>query len=200
VTKAEAQNVRLQLARGHNVAEWMVTETLDNRLLAWRPREMQRVWLLDDANDGPKGDWELDVVWDQGCGMPLETYMAMANWADGRLSGSPADCAGLCSRAFSAIERGGFLLRPQELAALLRRTIIHFMDGTTAEYEAERDNLVSVAEELDEEPAPDFIEISGSGNDFETFYPTSTLRMIDMPLIELEASRRELLGDHEEVR
>lgn len=193
VTKAEADQVRQELAAGYDVPEWIVTETLDNRVLAWRPKQMQRVWLLDDASDGPKGDWKHETQWDAGCGMSVEIYAEMADWADEQMeSSSKNQSTNLRREALSAIERGGFLANPQGLAAELRHTAIHFLDGTTVEYEADRQNLVSISTDLEGNLASDFVEISGAESDFESFYPASQIRMVEIPMIELEAGRREL--------
>jgi len=46
--------------------------------------------------------------------------------------------------------------------------------------------------DLNGNSASDIVEISADGGDFESYYPTSMLRMIDMPMIEMAAGRREI--------
>jgi hypothetical protein len=94
--------------------------------------------------------------------------------------------------ALSLIKEGSFLDRPDELNALLRHTVLHFTDGSTVKYEADRVDLENVIEDLDAGLELPVVELSANGGDFESFYPINALRMIDAPMIELEAPSSEL--------
>ena len=64
ITVGEADRMRRILTGGFDTAEWAVIQTLNNRMLAFRPKQMQRIWLLDDDCDQPEGDWAWRAIWD----------------------------------------------------------------------------------------------------------------------------------------
>lgn len=66
-------------------ADWVSFPTLANNLVAFRPETVRKISLLDDAADGPDGDWTQDFPYQ---GLPLETYRAF-----GTLSETPLDKA-----------------------------------------------------------------------------------------------------------
>lgn len=191
ITAGEATQLRRKFANG-DASEWIVTQTLNNHVLAFRPAELKRIWLLDDACDEPKEDWDWEGPWNDYNGIPLELYKAMGDWVDEELSGSgdfeENNSPAMQETALSLIKEGSFLDRPDELNALLRHTVLHFTDGSTVKYEADRVDLENLIADLDAGMELSVVELSADGGDFESFYPIGALRMIDAPVIALEAN------------
>ncbi len=197
LSSEEADRVRSNLYRSQDVSEWLVVETLNNHTLAFRPKQMQRIWLLDDACDAPEGDFEREAAWYNWEGLPAEVYLAMADWADGNSSGEggpkSAYSEAIRESAVSLINLAGLTSRPDEVRSALRHTTIHFTDGSATQYGVNPENLLALAE-LEDDPDIQVVEISASGNDFESFYPARALTMIDIPTIELDAVRLKMWG------
>lgn len=194
VSADAADAVREQLAAGYDIPEWMIVEALNNRVIVFRPKQMQRVFLVNDASDWPQEDRRGAYCWDAECGLPLDVYKAMAEWANEKL-GCGTDFKSLPARlrrsALSNLKKGGFVARPAALQAKLHHTTAHFTDGTNSTYEIDRQNLVAIWSELEGNGGPEFIEMSSADGDFETFFPVRKLSMIDMSRIELEAGRQD---------
>lgn len=197
LSSEEADRVRSNLRRSQDVNEWLVVETMNNHTLAFRPKQLQRIWLLDDACDAPEGDFDREAPWHDWEGLPAEIYLAMADWADGNCSGKggpkSAYSKAIQKAAVSMIQQAGLMNRPDDVRSALQHTTVHFTDGSTTHYEVNPENLLALAE-LDDEPDTQVVEISASENDFESFYPASALTMIDIPTIELYAVRLEMWG------
>jgi hypothetical protein len=185
VSWASASLLRQDIANGCGVSKWLTVQTMNNRLISVRRDQMKRIWIVDDGSDGPVNDFQWHTTMDDYAGISPELYRAMAEWADGDTleRTSPA----VRKAALAHIEHAGFSDRPSELRALLRHTVVHFTDGTTTSYEADRQDLTDFVEALDD-PDMDIVRIAASEDEFESFYPISMLRMIDIPLLELEAA------------
>jgi transcriptional regulator with XRE-family HTH domain len=194
ITAGEATRLRRQLAKCE-ASEWIVTATLNNHFLAFRPAELKRIWLLDDDSDEPD-DWDWEGPWNDGNGIPLELYRAMADWVDGELGGlgdfEEKNSPTMQETALSLIKEGSFLQRPDDLNAFLRHTVLHFTDGSTIKYEADQDAIKGLIVDIDDGEPPAIVSLSAKDGDFESFFPMSALRMIDVPMIEFEAGGGEL--------
>lgn len=192
IAEGEASQLRSRLTTGPHGCEWLVIQTLNNRVLAFRPKQLQRVWLLDDASSAPSDDFMSATPLDDELIAP-EMYKAMAEWVDSRVAGSqnfeennPSD---LREMLIERITRAGFAEKPDELNRVLRHTTIHFSDGQLLRYEADRRKLASLIFYLECEADLEMAEIPHQDGDFEGFYSLDMLRLIDLPLIELEAAR-----------
>lgn len=73
VTAGAAARVRSDLNAVDGPDDWISFETLANKVVACRPWTLRKIWLLDDACDGPGGDWEQHLPYQ---GLPLEMYRA----------------------------------------------------------------------------------------------------------------------------
>ncbi|MDB5710363.1 MAG: helix-turn-helix protein [Sphingomonas bacterium] len=198
ITAGTVHKLRLKMYWGQGGSQWTAVETLNNRVLVFQPKQMQRIWLLDSASEGPTDDFALETTMADYAGIPTELYRLMAQWADGGDDFERNQSAAKREAALTLIKRGGFSERPQDLRALLRHTVIHFVDGTTTSYEADRQNLDNIVE-LGEDSNTEIVDISASKGD-ECYCPVDMLRMIDIPLIELESGQSETqVGFDEEV-
>jgi transcriptional regulator with XRE-family HTH domain len=70
ITASTAHALRMALASG---ADWALFPTLANKLVAFRPKTVRKIYLLDDNCDEIDGDWEIDLPYQ---GLPLEMYKA----------------------------------------------------------------------------------------------------------------------------
>jgi hypothetical protein len=172
-----------------------LAETLSNRLLAFEPKQMRMISILDDADDWPDGDRRMKGPLHDYTGISPELYRLMAKWAEDQDEFEVAGSVAMRSEALSLIEAGGFLQRSAALEAYLRHTVIHFLDGTTMSYEARRENLLELLD-IEGDPEASMVEISTSEG-VERYFPLSKLRMIEIPLIELEVARLGLHGECE---
>ena len=200
ISSEVADRVRQNVKRSQNVSEWIVVETMNNHTLAFRPMQVHRIWLLDDTCAAPEGDFDREAPWHDWEGLPPEMYLAMAEWADrayGNCSekGDPISAFSRATykTAVSVIKQAGLADRPEDVRAALRHTTVHFTNGSTTQYEVNREDLLELVE-LDAQPDIQLVEISACDRDFESFYPTSALTMIDIPTIELNAVRLEMWG------
>ena len=79
VTSETSVRIRAQLAGIETEGDWITFPTLANKYVAFRPTAIRKTWLLDDACDGPEGDWENELPY---AGLPLEMYRAFARMGD----------------------------------------------------------------------------------------------------------------------
>src|ERR1700761_1092343 len=82
ITYGVANRLRGHLKIGAGAPDWLIAQTLDNHVLVFQPAKMERIWLLDDACDGPQDDWEWNAPLTGETGLPLEIYRAMRDWAE----------------------------------------------------------------------------------------------------------------------
>lgn len=194
VTEGEASKARQSLSSGFELTDWILIETLNNRLLAIRPDQMQRIWLLDETCDGPENDFEpvtpFGVV-----PMPIEAYKAMAEWvANGdKIDGDfySNNSAVFRNEVITNIERAGFIDKPVNLYKALHYTNFHFTDGQSIGYRAEHGSLYNAVSAF-EEPDEKRVSLEALDGDFECFYSKNMLRLVEFSLIEFAAALEEL--------
>lgn len=157
------------------------TETLNNRLLIFRPQALERVWFLDEACDQPDDDW--DVGFDEVEGMPPEVYGGLEmylNESDSWERETTAHFRGL----IEGIVRENNL-DTEVLRRLLEYTFIRTTGGRTFEYIADAADLLSLACSCEEtqygELEPVF-RLNADFDLFESFYCWDQLAYVDAPL------------------
>jgi len=190
VTEGEASKARKSLSSGFGVTDWVLTETLNNRVLAFRPDQMQRIWLLDETCDGPDDDF-MPVTPFHIEPLSIETYKAMAEWVDnGDAQSGDFNCNNsedFRKEVKSKIERAGFMDKPSELYKFLHYTNFYFTDGQCFGFRALHSSLLHTISAI-EEPDERRVSLEASGGDFECFYSKEMLRLVEFPLIELTAA------------
>jgi len=192
IVAGEASNIRRRIAAGYNVDDWIVAHTLNNRVVIFAPKKMLRVQLLEDACDRPKDDWNWKGPWNDQDGIPIELYRAMDDWLGGQPEFEANNLEATRENALNLIDQAGFLKAPEKLAAHLRNTVIHLTDGTEISYEADRSDLSLLAAELEGDADLEIVTLSLSEGEGESYFPVTMLRMIELPLIELEAALAEV--------
>jgi len=200
ITEGERQRLWRHL-RSTEDTDWFVFTSLNNRIVAFRASMMKRVWLLDDACDEPKGDWDWKTHWDDYAGLPKEVYRAMSEWAWDQVGGldefEDNNSPTLRKIALKHINDAGLTEKPEEVLAVLHHTKIHLNDGTVFDYEADPDELWSTIQDLELE-AHRMLYIPSDGGEFESFFPASELCWIDMPLIDVEKAAQRSIEELEQ--
>ena len=177
------------------VANWVLVETLNNRLVAFRPTSAQRIWLLDDDCDAPEGDWHREGVFYDADGRSAEFYSALSDWIDDKRTRkdrfSEHHTDGVRTEVLNALEKVGVVDDPEEVADRFRRTIIHFAAGRrTVAYITKPENLSELIFKIEDAEDDEFVEISSVEEEFYSYYSLSMLRMIEIPKSELEPKVR----------
>ncbi|WP_404365861.1 helix-turn-helix transcriptional regulator [Sphingomonas sp. MMS24-J45] len=199
VTAEQADRVRQRVASVEKLPDWITVETMNNRVLAFRPKQMRRIWLVDEADEFPE-EFHFNNPCDGPAGMPLEVYRAMVDWADqAQGDGDAFSChpKALQKSALVAIKRAGFIDTPGALGGLLRNTVIHHVGGEMEAYEVDHDDLTMAMFHLENSKHVDVIELSGTEERFERFHPLDDVAMIEFSAVELEAAWNEERGEYE---
>jgi hypothetical protein len=172
----------------------MAIETLSNRMLMVDPQQAM-ISLLDDGDEWPDGDSRQAGPLQDYAGIPTKIYRIMAAWAEQsggfERPGSPADQV----EALSLIESGGFADRPDALNAYLRHTRVHFSSGGILACRVDHRCLLELAD-VEGDADVEFVSVRQLEG-VDRRLSLNNLAMIDMPLIELEAARSNLLECYE---
>lgn len=168
-------------------SDWLCVETLNNRMLAINPIKLERLWLLDEACDGPEEDWEIE--WDSVEGWPLELYKALDEYFSG------SDLKESCSDTFIATVEDiikEYNLDEEKVFKMIHYTSVYMADGRVTTYWAEDDQLWDLVTDIENDDVPMMIKLHHP-DQFDSYYPSKKVALVDMPLLEvMEAARREL--------
>jgi transcriptional regulator with XRE-family HTH domain len=176
---------------------WICITTLSNRILCINVTKIRRIWLLDDACDAPD-DWGTDATEDYE-GNPLEIYRGV----DAYFSDDEDENENKNKNSFSTtylkiisnfIEKKK--LNRKNIYRFLHYTAIYMADGTLTSYWAEPENLYDIVSNIGIEFIPKILSIHECGGEFESYYPTDNLAVLEMPLIDVldaaKAAEKEL--------
>lgn len=189
VTAEQAERLRARIASGERLPDWVTFEAMNNRILAFRPKQMRRIWLVDEADEFPE-DFHFSHALDTA-GRPTEIYRALADWVDKEEGGDDVFSdhpKALQESALEVIERAGLTDDPYTLGELLRNTVIHHVDGEVEAYEVNHDDLASAMFHLEHSKNVDVIELSATESSFERYHPLEDLALIEFSAIELQAA------------
>lgn len=183
------ESLSQQMGRVRTSVTWAIFDTLSNRGLAVRLDQIQSVFVIDDAGSWPAGERSWETRLDDYAGMCLDTYRALAMWVDN----DPTEwmvSQSIRNKALAMVKQGGFLENRSELRALLRHTVVHFTDGSSTSYQADRQQLSELSEAV-EAGDTDLMLLREYDCQFEQYINLGAVRAIEVPLIEL-------LADHDE--
>jgi transcriptional regulator with XRE-family HTH domain len=172
---------------------WLVCETLNNRMLAFKPDAIERIWLLDDACDGPTGDWSSKFVLDDYSGLSPAIYKAMDEWVDGAWGiEEESDEEKDRRKIVEALVKRAKLDDPDKLHAFLHNTELHLESGRVIEVWMEPDDLWSSLSDLEFGLNRAFYAPAFGGT-HESFIPTRGLVLVDAPLMDVLEGRTDEL-------
>jgi hypothetical protein len=159
---------------------WVCATTLKNKILAINISKIRRIWLLDDACDAPD-DWSTEAIEDYS-GHPLDVYRGVdAFFSD---SGSMTEES---SSAYNEIIKDFIKekkLDQNNIYDFLHYTNIYMTDGFVTSYWVNSNNLHDIVFNIDLDFLPKILAIHEFGG-FESYYPTDSLAVIEMPLIDV---------------
>ena len=187
VTRSTANYIEtcLRPDRGEG-GDWIVVSTLNNRLLVFAVQAMKRIWLLDNNANRPDDDW--DITWDGYQGLSPEIYRALGARFFGLDEQYKVAYPAALRSILDEIVRGDGFDDGAKIAERILDTHIHFRDGTLIHYWIETQDIMSLI--LDTESGTSRVFVV-SGEEFESYYPVNSVRMIDLPLLQYhEAERR----------
>lgn len=178
-------------------SEWIVCETLNNRMLAFMPDQLHRIWLLDDACDGPDGDWNPKFVLDDYAGLPAETYKAMDAWLDREWEITSADEVGDLKFIEEILEKSG-LLDAEKLNKYLHYSYLYYSSGRKIQHHVEPEDLWQAITDL-EMGFNRTIYLPGSFGDNESFVPLKNLCLLDASLIDAVEGHEKAMAEFDKV-
>jgi transcriptional regulator with XRE-family HTH domain len=191
ITMARADYVDRAIAMADTDKPWIVVPTLNNRLLLINVPQVQYVYMLDDDADQVGGDWELG--WDSYQGHSIDVYRALASRAYGELD----------EDEYSESFRLGLedLIKEQELDedAIRERvleTVVHFQNGTERRGTPDADGLWAAVVDAEHSSPSDLVfDLSEPDIGLTVYIPTSSVRMVDMPLYQVMDAARSEMGE-----
>ena len=172
ITLGAANSISAQLREYEETEEWIVVETLNNRMLVINPLAISRLWLLDDAQDNPSDDWSIPI--DGYSGQPAEFYKALEESTE-REAPSLSDSAAEFVEQFTDVKDLG----DEEIHQLIFFTHIHDRSGACTSYWVDASNLVELLESSELGTPSRIIDMSCDS--FDSYFPSNNIVMIDMP-------------------
>jgi transcriptional regulator with XRE-family HTH domain len=188
ITLGTADRVAARLRGYEEDEKWIIVETLNNRMLVINPLATRRLWLLDDAQDEPSGDWSIPI--DGYSGQPAEFYKALEKYTDVEKHDLPESIVKHIE-GFTDVEDLG----EDEINQLLFDTHIHDGSGACASYWVDAAKLVELVESIEFEAPPRIIDLSCDS--FDSYFPSNHIAMIDMPRTLVLKELEQLAGEDE---
>lgn len=172
------------LSQYDSESKWIVLETLSNRMLAFRPSVVNRIWLLDDAADQVAGDWVLPS--DGYSGNADEFYRSLEEYYLGELGvGSNAgdQVSELVMRDVVQFTDEADL-DEDGVCELIEKTRIYCSNGEKISIEVGVQYLAEFVERIEGNWMCDIANLSG--DQYELFIPSERICLFDMPKRKVE--------------
>jgi transcriptional regulator with XRE-family HTH domain len=167
--------------------DWVCIETLNNRVLVFRPSTVNRVYLLDEAADQPGDDWE--VPWDGYSGQPGEFYRALEEyyWEGVGLQegASVADVVKRDVEIFTDLHD----LDLDQVRDLIIETKIYNTDGSSFSHDIDDLKLIEIIERVGFGLTQIVFDISN--DNFDLYISAENVSLIDMPRRRVDMAFRE---------
>jgi hypothetical protein len=154
--------------------------------------QVQRIYMLDDNADQVADDWELG--WDSYQGHSLEVYRALAEWAMG-FSEEDEQVSSETFRKAQAhlIDEEG--LTEDLVIERVVDTHIHFTSGQVRRCSPNERHLLEALYEVETPSGQLVFDLSESDRGLTMYIPLNAVRLINMPLYQLEDAMK---TEHEE--
>ncbi|MFL6856904.1 MAG: helix-turn-helix domain-containing protein [Allosphingosinicella sp.] len=176
---------------------WVMCETLNNRMLAFRPDGLERAWLVDDDCDGPEGFWNPSFPLHDYSGHPTVVYRAMEEWLEGEWGIEEGDEEEQDRRKIvEDLIKEAKLQDPDKLHAFLHHTIVHTNAGTAFSVWIEPEDLWRALTDLELGFGRMFYAPKFGGEE-ETFLPIERLVLVNAPLLDALEGRASELAELE---
>ena len=174
ITLGTANRISSQLANCGAENDWIIIQTLNNRILSICPARVQRLWLLDDAQDQPGEDWELPV--DGYEGRPSEFYQGLEDYMwDGDISKYSDEFKKFLDHFTDDLDFG-----EDELSEFLLYTKIYDVKGKEISYWVDENKIHDLIIDIEQDCCSEIFDLSC--DNFDSYFPSNNLSMLDMPL------------------
>jgi len=184
ITLATANYVSSVLKNVEHENEWMMVETLNNRILLINPASVSRLWLLDDAQDEPGKDWDISLDGYQG--QPSEFYKAIEELCYAEDTSGCSDIFIKFYEDFTSANDMG----DEELASFVFDTHIHDRNGVRTSYRVSATNLAEIVDDFSFGGCPVIFDLSCDS--FDSYFPSRSISLLDMPRRQIDEARKEL--------
>lgn len=188
ITQSTAEYASKTLRNIETDEQWLWITTLNNRVLAINPTKTKRIWLLDDAYDAPGNDWHFDIK-DDIEGNPLELYRGLSTYFSGTERDMEEFSEDFKKVLESFIKNNDF--DEDSAFKYLHYTTIYMTDGYSTSYWANPEQLHELTFDIGLEAVPKIINIDAIHSDFESYYPSSNICVVAMPLIDIIDAAKE---------
>ncbi|MEP0176220.1 MAG: helix-turn-helix transcriptional regulator [Paraglaciecola sp.] len=172
--------------------EWMVVETLNNRVLVLKPASMARLWLLDDAQDQPREDWNIPI--DGYSGQPGEFYRALEEYCE---DWRAYDDDGVSEFVMSKVNEftDAHDLGVDEVRKMVIETQIYNLEGVEFSHDVDESKLAEIVNGIEIE-FPDVI-FDLSNDNYDLYIPSDEICLINMSRRSLNNGMKEVHKDLE---
>jgi transcriptional regulator with XRE-family HTH domain len=156
--------------------EWMVVETLNNRVLVLKPASIARLWLLDDGQDQPEEDWNIPI--DGYSGQPGEFYKGLEEYCDDSCEWGED---GVSEYVMDKVDEftDAHDLGEVEVKKMVLETHIYNLQGVEFSHYVNELNLAEIVSGI-ELGIPDLI-FDMSNDSYDLYIPSDEICLINMP-------------------
>ena len=172
--------------------EWMIVETLNNRVLVMKPASVTRLWLLDDAQDQPGEDWDIPI--DGYSGQPGEFYRGLEEyceeWCESGEDGVSEFVMSKVNEFTDAHDLGIC-----EVRKMVLETQIYNLEGVEFSHDVDESKLAEIVTGIETE-FPDLI-FDFSNDNYDLYIPSDEICLINMSRRNLENGMKVIHRDME---
>jgi transcriptional regulator with XRE-family HTH domain len=171
--------------------EWMVVETLNNRVLVMKPASVARLWLLDDAQDQPGEDWNIPI--DGYSGQPGEFYRGLEEYCEEEWQESSDE--GVSELVMNRVNEftDAHDLGIDEVRKMVIETQIYNLEGVEFSHDVDASKLAEIVNGIETE-FPDLI-FDFSNDHYDLYIPSDEICLINMSRRNLNSGIKEIHRD-----
>jgi transcriptional regulator with XRE-family HTH domain len=170
----------------------MLVSTLCNRLLVLNKQNLQRIWFLDDAADGPDEDWDNDQVAEHN---PKEFYRVLDDAMDALFGGgSDYEASDLLKEGIKELIAKQ---SEEELYEMLHGTAVHLTDGHTIKFQGDPETLFDIIFAIDLGESSQMIHFRDESHEWDSFIAISKITMIEIPTLDYDKGSAIAMQDYE---
>jgi len=192
--------------QGVETNTWISFQTLNNKLVACRPSQLQALTFLDEAEDQIEGDWQVGP--DDAEGWPQEVYECLEYLLWERLGGS-GEGEEFSKKLISGTKEliSEHQLDNEKLMEMCVQTRITHTDGTTRLLHVSPERLASAMFDFDlgiEHVGSTMLHLDDEGGDHSVFLSLDLISLLELPLLAVkkgmeEHLREDTLGEAAEI-
>ena len=195
ITLGVADDIFSELSTLNSKDKWLIVETLNNRVLVFRPSAVNRLWTLDDRVELPGDDW--CIPWDGYAGNPGEFYKALEEYYfQGMGFGDDLEVSAIVKKDvenFTDVHD----LDLDLVERLVLETHVYDIDGSEHSHYIDESKLVEIVNNIEYE-WPQLMFDLGS-ECFDLYVPVDNVALINMPKRRVDLALREHYGNLEEL-